>query len=218
MHDPASATLARPFETGVLEWPQGPVLILNARPNMGVPQDLARVSVAIQPERGLFNALKAEGFITHAVLPEFTTPFVAAFILVARQRAENDQMLAEASKHIVPGGLIVVAGAKNSGVEALAKAVAKNGADIGKLSKNHALVFWATAPLPQVEIIEPQTADAFTTATGGFSHGAVDEGSKFLIEFDNTQNQANHIHSVWRDFDGDFGVDVLAEHYALSHR
>ena len=67
MHDPASATLARPFETGVLEWPAGPVLLLNARPNMGVPENLARVSVAVQPERGLLNALKAEGFVTHAV-------------------------------------------------------------------------------------------------------------------------------------------------------
>jgi 16S rRNA (guanine1207-N2)-methyltransferase len=182
MQDPASATLARPFETGVLEWPQGPVLILNARPNMGVPQDLARISVAIQPERGLFNALKAEGFITHAVLPEITTPFTAAFILVARQRAENDVMLAAASKHVAPGGVIVVAGAKNSGVEALAKAVAKTGAEISKLSKNHALVFWANAPLPQAETVEPQTAEIFATPTGGFSAGQIDEGSKFLID------------------------------------
>ncbi|HZS09728.1 MAG TPA: TonB family protein [Blastocatellia bacterium] len=35
----------------------------------------------------------------------------------------------------------------------------------------------------------------------------------FLIEYDNTQNNANHIHSVWRDFNGDFGRDLLAEHY-----
>lgn len=39
----------------------------------------------------------------------------------------------------------------------------------------------------------------------------------FLIEFDNTQNNANHVHSVWRDFDGDFGRDLLAEHYKTSH-
>lgn len=43
------------------------------------------------------------------------------------------------------------------------------------------------------------------------------QGSKFLVEYDNTQNDANHIHSVWRDFDGDFGQDVLAEHYARFH-
>lgn len=39
------------------------------------------------------------------------------------------------------------------------------------------------------------------------------QGSTFLVEYDNTQNDANHIHTVWRDFKGDFGVDLLAAHY-----
>lgn len=39
------------------------------------------------------------------------------------------------------------------------------------------------------------------------------QGPTFLIEFDNTQNNANHIHSVWRDYKGDFGRDILQEHY-----
>jgi hypothetical protein len=43
------------------------------------------------------------------------------------------------------------------------------------------------------------------------------QGKTFLIEFDNTQNQANHIHTVWRDFDGDFGVDLIREHYMNSN-
>jgi len=34
----------------------------------------------------------------------------------------------------------------------------------------------------------------------------------FLIEYDNTQNNANHIHSVWREIKGDFGEDLLTEH------
>ena len=38
------------------------------------------------------------------------------------------------------------------------------------------------------------------------------QGPTFLIEYDNTQNDANHIHSVWRDFQGDFGRDLLREH------
>ena len=38
------------------------------------------------------------------------------------------------------------------------------------------------------------------------------QGSTFLVEYDNTQNDGNHIHSVWRDFDGDFGRDLLREH------
>ncbi len=40
----------------------------------------------------------------------------------------------------------------------------------------------------------------------------------FLVEYDNTQNDANHIHSVWRDLEGDFGLDLLAAHYRASHR
>jgi hypothetical protein len=39
------------------------------------------------------------------------------------------------------------------------------------------------------------------------------QGPSFLIEYDNTQNNANHIHSVWRDFTDDFGRDLLREHY-----
>jgi Protein of unknown function (DUF3500) len=37
------------------------------------------------------------------------------------------------------------------------------------------------------------------------------QGATFLIEFDNSGG--NHVHSVWRDFQGDWGRDVLAEHY-----
>ena len=44
------------------------------------------------------------------------------------------------------------------------------------------------------------------------------QGPTFLIEYDNTQNDGNHIHSVWRDFDSDFGRDLLAEHLkAVAH-
>ncbi|MCC7230175.1 MAG: DUF3500 domain-containing protein [Fimbriimonadaceae bacterium] len=50
----------------------------------------------------------------------------------------------------------------------------------------------------------------------GVGHYYRIQGSKFLIEYDNTQNNANHIHAVWRDFNGDFGEDILTEHYASS--
>jgi len=43
------------------------------------------------------------------------------------------------------------------------------------------------------------------------------QGKSFLVEFDNTQNNANHIHEVWRDFNGDFGRDLLQEHYQHEH-
>ena len=43
------------------------------------------------------------------------------------------------------------------------------------------------------------------------------QGPRFLIEYDNVQSNVNHIHSVWRDPDGDFGADILAQHYAHAH-
>ncbi|MBI3416438.1 MAG: DUF3500 domain-containing protein, partial [Verrucomicrobia bacterium] len=39
------------------------------------------------------------------------------------------------------------------------------------------------------------------------------QGPTFLMEYDNTQNEANHIHAVWRDFENDFGGDLLRKHY-----
>ncbi len=56
---------------------------------------------------------------------------------------------------------------------------------------------------------------------GGFAPGQGHyyriQGPTFVVEFDNTQNNANHIHTVWRDFKNDFGHDLLAEHYAHDH-
>jgi hypothetical protein len=43
------------------------------------------------------------------------------------------------------------------------------------------------------------------------------QGPTFLIELDNTQNDGNHVHSIWRDFKDDFGRDLLREHIAASH-
>ena len=39
------------------------------------------------------------------------------------------------------------------------------------------------------------------------------QGPTFIMEYDNTQNGANHIHAVWRNFQGDFGEDLLKKHY-----
>ena len=40
---------------------------------------------------------------------------------------------------------------------------------------------------------------------------------QFLIEYDNTQGNANHVHSVWRDLENDFGGDALRRHYEGGH-
>jgi hypothetical protein len=43
------------------------------------------------------------------------------------------------------------------------------------------------------------------------------QGGSFVLEYDNVQNGANHVHSVWRDFDHEFGADLLGEHHKAAH-
>jgi hypothetical protein len=70
--------------------------------------------------------------------------------------------------------------------------------------------------------LESQLDDVTFAWTGGEEPGQghyyAIKGPAFLIEYDNTQNGANHIHSVLRDVYGDWGEDLLAQHYAESHR
>ena len=62
---------------------------------------------------------------------------------------------------------------------------------------------------------------AGTPGRGGPHYYRV-QGVHFLIEYDASQNDSNHIHTVWRDFTGDFGRDLLREHHlaarGTSHR
>ena len=44
------------------------------------------------------------------------------------------------------------------------------------------------------------------------------QGSTFVIEYDNTQNNANHIHTIVRDLKNDWGEDALKAHYEAAHQ
>lgn len=68
--------------------------------------------------------------------------------------------------------------------------------------------------------IEQAAAIHFAWAGGierGQPHYYRVQTPSFLVEYDNTQNGANHVHAVWREFTGDFGADLLREHYHRSH-
>ncbi len=80
------------------------------------------------------------------------------------------------------------------------------------------------------EIAEVSWADVLVTGVDSVSfswagsdlprqgHYYAVRGPTFLLEYDNTQDEANHIHSVWRDLRNDWGHDLLADHYANHHR
>jgi hypothetical protein len=67
--------------------------------------------------------------------------------------------------------------------------------------------------LMQAGMDEVRFGWAGVTEPGGPHYYRI-QGPTFLIEYDNVQNNNNHIHSVWRDFNGDFGRDLLREHRA----
>jgi uncharacterized protein DUF3500 len=74
----------------------------------------------------------------------------------------------------------------------------------------------------RMEQFQKMRENLFFAWSGGFHRHELHyyriQTPAFLIEFDETQDNANHIHSVWRDFQGDFGLDLLAAHYQASHR
>ncbi len=69
---------------------------------------------------------------------------------------------------------------------------------------------------PGVDLERVTFAWAGSTAVGQGHYYAVRAGT-LLIEYDNTQNDANHVHTVWRDVARDWGEDLLADHYRHAH-
>jgi hypothetical protein len=108
-----------------------------------------------------------------------------------------------------------------------------DGLAISKMTAAQQAIFWELVheytdrfrgELAEADFKKIQQADrdklTFAWAGGlepGQGHYYRIQGPTFLIEFDNTQNQANHIHTVWRDLENDFGDDPLAAHYAKDH-
>jgi hypothetical protein len=73
----------------------------------------------------------------------------------------------------------------------------------------------------RVEQLNKAGRNIFFAWSGGINRGDPHyyrvQTTSFLIELDDTQDDANHIHSVWRDLTGDFGEDLLRQHYQASH-
>ena len=74
----------------------------------------------------------------------------------------------------------------------------------------------------RLELARKQPKDAtFFAWTGPVERGGLHyyriQTPGFLIEMDCTQDEGNHVHSVWRDYENDFGLDLLKAHYNASH-
>jgi hypothetical protein len=76
---------------------------------------------------------------------------------------------------------------------------------------------------PAMKAIAEAVDDLQFAWAGGLKKGdphyfRVVGGKFFLVEYANTQNDANHAHAVWRVFNGDFGRDILKEHVEKEHQ
>ena len=74
----------------------------------------------------------------------------------------------------------------------------------------------------RLEAIRKTGVDDFRIVWAGATDRSRDHyyrihGGSFIVEFDNIQNGANHIHSVWRDVENDFAQDVLRDHRLMYH-
>jgi hypothetical protein len=109
----------------------------------------------------------------------------------------------------------------NGGVPAAAMTAEQRGLLLALLEEHAASLSAeiATARLVEIAATAPEEL-RFAWAGGlepGQGHYYRVQAPTFLVEYDNTQNDANHIHSVWRQFDGDWGLDLLGAHLREAH-
>lgn len=185
----AVKTLFHPFATGTIELPGegASVLFLGAEAGFDLPKGFAGKLHAVQGFRPAFRQLEALGLDPSAFAEGDSHDL--ALVLMTRHRGENEAMVAEAVSRLKPGSLIIVAGAKEDGVQSFRKRLAAMGMEIEHLAKYHAQAFWFVRPHDTKSISDAFTPkpviveNRFRTAPGMFSHQEVDNGSAFLARY-----------------------------------
>lgn len=182
-------TLFHPFEAEALPLPQKGerVLFLGAEPGFRLPDGFEAALHLVQGFRPYFRVLERAG---HKVTPRLEgDAFDAALVLVGRHRGQNEMRIAEAIAHVAPGGLIVVAGGKEDGIDSLRKRIDELVPLEGHLPKHHGIAFWLRRPVDLAAVEKLRTANPvaliegrFRTAPGMFSFDRIDAGSKLLVD------------------------------------
>ncbi len=182
----ALKTLFYPFENGTLAPPaaDAKVLFLGAEAGFKRPEGFEAGIASVQPLRSLYRALEAARVdVTPVVEGE---DYAASLILLGKHKGENENRLAEALKRTEVGGLIVVAGAKEDGIQPLRKRLLQMNIPADSMPKYHAIVLWFARPEDISELLaafEGKSVvvdDRFEAAPGMFSHDRVDAGSELL--------------------------------------
>ncbi len=186
MDDGAFKTLFLPFENGDLPFPAegARFLFFNAAAPPVLEQKWQDSLECVQGFRTDFLTLQRAGY---QVTPERRAgQFSGALVLLGKHRELNRASIYAALERTLPGGPVLVAGAKTTGIQAMRKELIEPLPIEQTLSKNHAQVFWCLRPESWVSppLAAQQTISAdgmsFVTAPGMFSHKHADAGSLLL--------------------------------------
>src|SRR5690606_40839249 len=138
----AFKTLFHPFATDAVPMPQAGerVLFLGAEAGQP-PQGFDGEITAIQPFRPLFRAIRENAF------PEAEdSDYDAALILCGKHRGDNENRIVEALERVKVGGLIVIAGGKEDGIQPLRNALLKLNVQLDYTPKYHGVAVWFARP------------------------------------------------------------------------
>ncbi len=180
-------TLFYPFEVEALPLPRkdARILFLGAEPGFRLPEGFDAALHLVQGFRPHFRALQASG---HTVTPRAEgTGFDAALVLAGRHRGQNERRIADAIERVLPGGLVVVAGGKEDGIDSLRRRINALLPLEGHLPKHHGLAFWyRSAGDEAASVLRAANPDVvvegrFHAAPGMFSFDRIDAGSKLLV-------------------------------------
>ncbi len=182
----ALKTLFHPFASGTIDAPgEGQrILFLGAEAGLALPEGFAAELSAVQGFRPFYRQLQAQRI---NVTPEIEGEgYDGALVLCGKHKGENEDRIAEALSRVKEGGLILVAGGKEDGIQPLRKRIEAFGLAIEHMPKYHGVAFWFARPadikLLTAQLAKPATRvdDSFTTAPGMFSHDRIDAGSELL--------------------------------------
>ncbi|MDI7862941.1 class I SAM-dependent methyltransferase [Rhizobiaceae bacterium n13] len=182
----AVKTLFHPFASGAVDLPgeDKRLLFLGAVADFALPDGFGAQIEAVQGLRPLFLKLQAARIATTPTIEG--TDYDGALILFGKHRGENEMRLGEALARVVPGGLIVIAGGKEDGVQPMRKLLTNLGIEFEHMPKYHGVALWFNRPSDAAAAIEtlskaPVRVDGrFSTSPGMFSHDRVDAGSELL--------------------------------------
>lgn len=181
-------TLFHPYHAGGVTAPGAGerILFLGAGAGFSLPEGFAAELACIQGLRPDYRRLEAAGLAPTPDVPE--ADYSGALVLCGKHKGQNEDRVAQALQRVPAGGLIMVAGGKEDGIQPLRKRLLQLGFALEALPKYHGWVVWFRRPedvqaaVSALEARPTLVEGRFHTAPGMFSHEKADGGSQLLVE------------------------------------